>query len=238
MKEEEDDRTAIPRALWTGKRPSLARDLILRESPNSADTPKHVVVVMDGLKEFTTEPVEWVLENIAFYAYCKITLVGVMPWLNIPLFSKTFSDIWTLDIEDLFIIKERSEWKSDVKYQKIQRLLDLCQKYGVVPQMRTKMGYPLELVAVEHIVNLHAALVVFDRYHRKYRQYYAERIPCNMVMMNDDGGVDMIKGRPLIDNGENTPGESPVSAPSNKVDDFRKSQELSQAATLRNLSHV
>jgi len=35
-----------------------------------------------------------------------------------------------------------------------------------------------------------------------------ERIPYNMVMMNEEGGVDMIRGRPLIDN---FPGESPAS---------------------------
>ena len=46
--------------------------------------------------------------------------------------SKTWSDIWTMDLEDLSNILEKSEWKSDVKYQKVQRLIDVCQKYGVL----------------------------------------------------------------------------------------------------------
>ena len=32
-----------------------------------------------------------------------------------------------------------------------------------------------------------------------------------MVMMTEEGDMDMIKGRPMIDNGEHTSSESPVS---------------------------
>lgn len=128
------------------------------------ETPKHVVVVMDALKEFSMEPLEWVLKNVAIGSPCIVTLLGVMPWLNIPrtyihsfihfiinytyfffliiiykfvfLFyyyyyivsAKTWSDIWSMDLEDLSLIKE---WKSDPKYQKVRTLLDLCQHYGV-----------------------------------------------------------------------------------------------------------
>lgn len=56
---------------------------IVKESPASADNPKHVVVVMDGMRRFTTELLEWALENL-IPAGCTVTLLGVMPWLNIP----------------------------------------------------------------------------------------------------------------------------------------------------------
>ena len=69
----------LPR--FIGKKGSkLANDL---SSPGSANVPKHVVIVMDGLKEFTTELLEWVLENIIASGHI-VTLLGFMPWLNIP----------------------------------------------------------------------------------------------------------------------------------------------------------
>lgn len=78
-----------PWPFWRNKR-SLADDLrFLRESPSSssgfgsANSAKHVVIVMDGLEDFTLEPLEWALENIA-PAGCTVTLLGLMPWLNIP----------------------------------------------------------------------------------------------------------------------------------------------------------
>ncbi|CAK9173401.1 unnamed protein product [Ilex paraguariensis] len=122
--------------------------------------------------------------------------------------SKTWSDIWTKDLEDLLTTKEKIDWKGgDVKNQKFQKLVDLCRKYGVVPQLRTERGYPLRLVVVEQITTLHPTLIVFDRHHdRKDIEYYAEKVPCNMVILNDDGEVDMIKGRSHIDDVENTPG--------------------------------
>lgn len=51
--------------------------------PSSGDAGKHVVVVMDGLEEFTTQLLKWVLDNIVKAGY-TVTLLGVMPWLNIP----------------------------------------------------------------------------------------------------------------------------------------------------------
>ncbi|XP_022772145.1 uncharacterized protein LOC111314793 [Durio zibethinus] len=72
---------SLPR--FMGKNGSkLANDL---SSPGSANVPKHVVIVMDGLKEFTTELLEWVLEKIIAPGHIDIvTLLGFMPWLNIP----------------------------------------------------------------------------------------------------------------------------------------------------------
>lgn len=64
---------------------SIANDLVrLQKSPASAGWPENVLIVMDGLEEFSLEPLQWVLENIALMACCTITILGVMPWLNIP----------------------------------------------------------------------------------------------------------------------------------------------------------
>lgn len=73
----------MPRIFSSGKR-SLAQDLMLRKSPGSFDIPKHVVVVMDGLKDPSIKLLEWVLQNFGLEACCTITLIGVKPWLNIP----------------------------------------------------------------------------------------------------------------------------------------------------------
>ncbi|KAK9275780.1 hypothetical protein L1049_023049 [Liquidambar formosana] len=193
---------------------TIEEDEILLESPVYT---KHVVIVMDGLKEFTIEPLLWALENIS-QGSCKVTLLGVMPWLNIPLSTKTWSDIWTLEMEDLSILKERSEWKSDIKYLKLQAIVDLCTKYGVVPQIKVAMGYPLRLLVVEKITSLHASWVVLDRHHRKHKKFYAGKIPCNMVVLNPNGEVDLIKGKSMINSEQNSPGESPASqVPTPKV---------------------
>ena len=50
-----------------------------------------------------------------------------------------------------------------------------------------------------------------NRHQKKDREFFARRIPCNMVIMNENGEADMIRGQPMIDNGEFTPGESPAS---------------------------
>lgn len=50
--------------------------------------------------------------------------------------------------------------------------------------------------------------------YRKDREFYAKKIACNMVMMKEDGEVDMIRGLPVIDCGElSIPGETPASVP-------------------------
>lgn len=59
---------------------TLAEDLKLQETPNSS---KNVVIVMDGMQEFTTEPLERALKNVIEEG-CIVTLLGIMPWLNIP----------------------------------------------------------------------------------------------------------------------------------------------------------
>lgn len=43
-----------------------------------------------------------------------------------------------------------------------------------------------------------------SRHQKKEKRFYAERIPFNMVVMNEDGEVDMIRGCPMIDNVDDT----------------------------------
>lgn len=64
-------------------RRSPANDLPDHDFTSPGNTNKHVVVVMDGMTEFTTEPLQWALDNVVT-AECTVTLLGVMPWLNIP----------------------------------------------------------------------------------------------------------------------------------------------------------
>ncbi|KAM7253698.1 hypothetical protein ACFE04_031380 [Oxalis oulophora] len=184
----------------------LADDLKWCDSPNSANITKRVVIVMDGLKEFTLESLVWTLKNIAT-AGCVVTLVGAMPWLNLPLSSKTWQDVWSVR----FKLQEKNEMKFDAKYQKLQTVVDLCNKYEVVVQKEVVMGHPLRLLIAERIMSLEATWVVFDRHHHKRNiEYYTEKLPCNMVIMNEDGSVDLIRSRSMInDDDDATPGESP-----------------------------
>lgn len=64
----------------------LAQDVIFEDSSGggSMDDPKRILIVMDALKEFSIELLEWVLKNFTFRDCCTITLLGIMPWLNIP----------------------------------------------------------------------------------------------------------------------------------------------------------
>ncbi|KAK9087981.1 hypothetical protein Syun_030375 [Stephania yunnanensis] len=133
--------------------------------------------------------------------------------MHISVSCKTWLDIWTLNLEDLPGLIERNEWKSDLKYQKVRGVIELCEKYGVVPHMKVAMGYPLRLVVLEQTTSLSATWVVFDKHHRRNRDFYAKRIPCNVVMMNNEGEVEMIKVRPMIDNGEMMATESPATLP-------------------------
>ncbi|CAN4128157.1 unnamed protein product [Withania somnifera] len=137
----------------------------------SSDVPKHVLIVMDALKEFSIEPLEWALKRIALKSCCRVTILGMMPWLNIPLSAKTWSDIWSVDFQELSMIREkRDQWRSSeyAKYHKVQYLIDLCEKYGVEPKMRTEMGHPLKLLVADLVTSLQPTLVVFDRYYYEY----------------------------------------------------------------------
>ncbi|XP_020252154.1 uncharacterized protein LOC109829445 [Asparagus officinalis] len=156
---------------------------------------------MDALREFSTKPLEWALEHVVEPGY-TLTLLGVMPWLSLPLLCKTWLDIWTLDPGDLSNIQDKSEWKNDPKHQRLRTMVDLCDARGVVLLMKVVMGYPVKLMVLEQTTNLHASWIVFDRYQRKRRSFYKRRIPCNMVMMKEDGMVDVLRVNPVIDSRE------------------------------------
>lgn len=65
-------------------RRSLGEDLACRDSSGfSGAASNHVVVVMDGLKGLSMETLKWALANVIKPGYL-LTLLGVMPWLNIP----------------------------------------------------------------------------------------------------------------------------------------------------------
>ncbi|KAL2518626.1 Uncharacterized protein Adt_14873 [Abeliophyllum distichum] len=121
-------------------------DVILEGPSGSNDNPTHILVVIDGLKDVSIEFLEWVLKNFTFRGNCTITLLSVMPWLNIPLSAKTWAGIWSME-HDIF---------------------DLCRKYGVGLEIKTEMGHPLRLLVVEKISSLQPTLVVFDRYVNDY----------------------------------------------------------------------
>ncbi|CAI8588175.1 unnamed protein product [Vicia faba] len=176
---------------WDKK--SLENDTPDHDFTSPENTNKHVVVVMDGMTEFTTEPLQWALDNVVTVE-CAVTLVGVMPWLNIPLSSKTRNDFWMVEMEDPPLVKEKNECRND-KYLKCHAVIDLCRKYGVVPQKKIVMGYPLRMLVVEQLVTLCPTWVLFDRSHRRNREFYAKKIPCNILMMNEDGRIDMIKSK-------------------------------------------
>ncbi|KAL2545736.1 hypothetical protein Fot_14969 [Forsythia ovata] len=120
----------------------LTDDVILDGSSGSNDNPTRILVVMDGLKHVSIEFLEWVLKNFTLRGNCTITLLGVMPWLNIPLSAKTWPGIWSMDLEDIY---------------------NLCRKYEVVPEIKTEMGHPLRLLVVEQISSLQSTLVYNTR---------------------------------------------------------------------------
>ncbi|XP_029127530.1 uncharacterized protein LOC114915992 [Cajanus cajan] len=179
---------------------SLAIDLPDHDFSSPGSTNKHVVVVMDGMTEFTTDTLQWALDNVVT-AGCIVTLLGVMPWLNIPLFLKTRNVFWTEELEDAHPdpVKEKNGCGNDVKCLKRQAVIDLCRKYGVVLQKKIVMGYPLRLLVVEQVATLSPTWVVFDGSHKRNKDFYAKKIPCNIFMINGDGRVDMIKSMRMTD---------------------------------------
>ncbi|KAL6344411.1 hypothetical protein AAG906_039667 [Vitis piasezkii] len=187
----------------------LEEVLIPRESPSLLNSERNVVIVMDALKDFSREPLQWALNNV-IRSGCSITLLGVMPWLPMPYSCKTMSEFWTYHTGDLSQLKEKCEWMNEQKYQKIRGIIELCEEKEVVPYMKVAVGYPLKLVVLEHTTSLHATLVVVDRRLRKYSTFLGKRMPSSVVVMNSDGGVDLLKVQSTIDQGDTTPGETPM----------------------------
>lgn len=72
-----------PRSFSINNR-SLAQDYIFMNSPGLYNLPKNAVIIMDGLKHPSMELLQWVLKYISSDGTWTITLLEVMPWLNIP----------------------------------------------------------------------------------------------------------------------------------------------------------
>ncbi|KAL8089048.1 hypothetical protein AgCh_038710 [Apium graveolens] len=180
-----------PRTYSINKR-SLAQDYIFQNSPGSYNLPKNAAIVMDGLKYPSMELLQWVLKYMASDGTWTITLLEVMPWLNIPLSCKKWSEEVMTDIHNL------------------------CRNYGVTPNVITLMGHPLRSLVVERIASLNPTLVVIDRYHdKKDIDFYAEKVHCNIVVMNDHKEYDMIKARTRLNDSEDHSftGQSPAPIP-------------------------
>ncbi|CAN0898677.1 hypothetical protein LINGRAHAP2_LOCUS19849 [Linum grandiflorum] len=183
----------------------IAEVLIPRESPGS--TGKHVVIVMDAMKEFSTEPLQWALDFVVEVGW-SVTLLGVMPWVPFPFSCNIRLDVWRHVLEDMQGQKGTSEWINDPKHQKIQKMVEACEQKRVVPCMKVAMGHPLKLVVLEQITSIHATFVVLE----------------SAVMMNRHGGVDVIKLKARGDGELDStavdvfPGESPATvAPTPEV---------------------
>ncbi|XP_019161892.1 PREDICTED: uncharacterized protein LOC109158437 [Ipomoea nil] len=177
--------------------------------PENNDFPKNVIIFMEALEKFTLEPLEWVLKNVVMKPCCTLSIIGIYPFLTFLESAKTSSEIWSVNCEDL----QQGERRSDPKHLKVQFLMDLCQSYGVSCEIRTEMCHPVRSRIMEIITSLQATLVVFDKHHdRKNIEYYAEKVPYSIIIMNENGEVDMIKGRSQIDP-ISTAEESPHSLP-------------------------
>ncbi|KAI4314481.1 hypothetical protein L6164_027384 [Bauhinia variegata] len=194
---------------FASERRSFSDDHPFHDSPSSGKARKHVVLVMNGMTEFDTQTLQWTLDNVVT-AGCIVTLLGVMPWLNIPLFLKTRNDFWMVELEDVAPLMEKHGTVNDVKNPKRQE---------VMPQKKIAMGYPKRLRVVDQIRTLCPTWVVFDRYHRRNKDFYARKIPCNILMMSDDGKFDMVKSRMKISNGESTPTHDRFNVPEEFEDD-------------------
>ncbi|WCJ27513.1 hypothetical protein M5689_009251 [Euphorbia peplus] len=185
---------------------------------------RHVVIVMDALKGFSLEPLQWTLDHLITtttthaHHYSTITLLGVMPWIPFALSCKTWLDVWTYDdVGDLSAFKAKPTPSTSTKtthtskHHKIQEVIHLCHQKGVVPCIKVAMGHPLRLVVLEQTTNLHASFVVLDRHLRKNRTFFQERLPSSVVMMKTDGEVDMLRARPPNDSScDTTPQQSPA----------------------------
>ncbi|KAJ4835359.1 hypothetical protein Tsubulata_045708 [Turnera subulata] len=220
--EDEGDKESLKNQAVSNTKQSSAEVLVPQGSPSST----HVVIVMDALRGFSWEPLQWALDHISATGY-TITLLGVMPWIPLPLSCKTWLDVWTFDLGDLSALKGRSDWKNDQKSQKIRGIINLCDQKGVVPCMKVAMGHPLKLVVLEHTTSLHATFVVLDRHLRKDKTFFAERLPSSAVMMNRNGGVDMLKIQSPLDQSSPTQGELSPS-PFLPVPEVILSEELSE----------
>ncbi|KAJ6426982.1 hypothetical protein OIU84_022559 [Salix udensis] len=129
--------------------------------PEIGSTTTQVVLVMDGLEEFTIKPLKWALENISACGGINVTL----PWLNIL----------------------------------CQRCITLGLTFLVCKDVpRYNPGLNVKICAV----------VLRNRHQRRDMEFIADKFPCNLVMINENGEPVTIKMRPPTTR-EFTSGESP-----------------------------
>lgn len=67
-----------------------AENVVLDETPGSMDDPKRILIVMDALREFSMELFEWVLKTFTLDKSSRISILGIMPYLNIPCKSELY----------------------------------------------------------------------------------------------------------------------------------------------------
>ena len=85
IKGEDNESDVTPPRKISNTSNTLAEVFVPKGSPSSINTVEHVVIVMDALRGFSLEPLQWALDHV-IQARCTITLLGVMPW--IPLARK------------------------------------------------------------------------------------------------------------------------------------------------------
>lgn len=69
---------------------------------------------------------------------------------------------------------------------------------------------------------IHEKNAIWNRSHKRNKDFYAKKIPCNIFMVNDDGRVDMIKSRQMCHNGESISTELALSTPQMTVSEESK----------------
>lgn len=76
----DDEESESGETVLSSMKGRLEEVLLPRESPSLLKSERNVVIVMDALKDFSREPLQWTLNNV-IRSGCTVTFLGVMPWL-------------------------------------------------------------------------------------------------------------------------------------------------------------
>ncbi|KAJ6943011.1 hypothetical protein NC652_008721 [Populus alba x Populus x berolinensis] len=145
--------------------PGMPEPLRSSQFPEIASTTTQVVLVMDGPKEFTIKPFQWALENISASGGIKARCSS-------------------RGIEELAVAKvQGDEWKSYSKYVKLQAMIDLCKKIGVVTQKEDRVSLEIGRKTYKPSCNT------------------GEKVPCNMAMIDESGEPVIIRTQPPTSRG-------------------------------------
>lgn len=93
IKAEDVDSDATPERPTTksaNTNATLAEILVPRASPGCLSSDRHVVIVMDALRQFSWGPLQWTLDHV-IPSNCTVTLLGVMPWIPLACRNVNFS---------------------------------------------------------------------------------------------------------------------------------------------------